>query len=335
MNRKIMVAGAVLTLLLSAGCTSFVARKDKSQIVQFKNAQIDKDKYTIKFYRLEYPKTPAQKDKFYEEFDILTSKMVAYKKDINLIIPYEFYKDLLNLKKRDVREEEKIFYKQSYALNDDEKKIIDEKVDVSYPTNSGSVQEYLNKQVAYWYNYLGKGKEYDKNTYYTELDKDRLINEVFEIRKTFSNTCFLIENDYALEVNNKNLIEGSEIGFPLYMQTNTIDVAQLSELKPKIYIVSGDVQDTLIPNKILLINGKVVENVKDYEIDTIVEDVPNPLSLIKILDDEEGLKLKDIQDFTVKRVANATLNRASVAQPERKREKINFIDVSSKWGIEK
>lgn len=335
MNKKIIITGAILTLLLNAGCTSFVARKDKSQIVQFKNSQIDKDKDTIKFYRLEYPKTPAEKDKFYEEFDILTSKMVAYKKDINLIIPFEFYQDLLHLKERQVREEEKIFYKQSYALDDDEKKIIDDKVNVSYPANSGNVQEYLNKQVAYWYEYLGKGKEYDKNNYYTELDKDRLINEVFEIRKRFSNTCFLIEDDYALEVNDKNIVKGSEVGFPLYMKTNTIDVKELSQLKPKIYIVSGDVEDTLIPNKILLINGKVVENIKDYEVETTVENIISPLALIKILDEIDGLKLKNIQDFNVKKVTNMTLNKASVAEPEKERDKIKFNDSNSKWGIEK
>lgn len=335
MNRKIIIAGAVLALLLNVGCSSFVARKDKSQIVQFKNSQIDKDKYTIKFYKLEYPKTPIEKDKFYEEFDILTSKMVAYKKDINLIIPFEFYQDLLHLKEREVREEEKVFYKQSYALDENEKKIIDEKVNVAYPVNSGSVQEYLNKQVAYWYDYLGKGKEYNKNTYYTELDKERLINEVFEIRKRFSNTCFLIENDYALEVNDKNIIVGSNVGFPLYMKTNKIDVNELSQLKPKIYIISGNVEDTLIPNKILLIDGKIVENVKDYEIDTIVEDVLSPLTLLKLLDENDGLKLKDIQDFSVKKIVNMTLNKASVAEPIKEREKIKFNDSNSKWGIEK
>ena len=95
--------------------------------------------------------------------------MVAYNKDINLIIPLELYKDLLNLQKREVREGEKIYYKQAYSLTEEEKEFIDSKVDVETPDNTGSVQKYLNKQVAYWYDYLKKPQEYDSKKYYTEL----------------------------------------------------------------------------------------------------------------------------------------------------------------------
>lgn len=319
--------------LLSTGCGSIVARKDKSQIVQFENSKIVADKYDITFYRLLYPQAPYDKDKFFEDFDVLTSKMVAYKKDINLIIPLELYKDLKNLQKRDVRETEKVFYKQSYALTDEEKALIDSKVDVKTPENSGSVQEYLNKQIAYWYDYLKKPQMYEEDRYYTELDKDRVVDEVFENRKFFSNTVFAIENDLILEVTSEELEEGSEIGLPLYLNTNTLPT-NLKELKSKIYVVEGEIEDQLISEKILLIDNKTVENVKDYDISTKVVDVINPLELIPTVDEYQGLKIKDILKFNIKYVPNSTLKKASVKEPEKKRETINFDKTQVNWGIE-
>lgn len=319
--------------LLSTGCGSIVARKDKSQIVQFENSKIVADKYDITFYRLLYPQAPYDKDKFFEDFDVLTSKMVAYRKDINLIIPLELYKDLKNLQKRDVRETEKVFYKQSYALTDEEKALIDSKVNVKTPKNSGSVQEYLNKQIAYWYDYLKKPQMYEEDKYYTELDKDRVVDEVFENRKFFSNTVFAIENDLILEVTSEELEEGSEIGLPLYLNTNILPT-NLKELKSKIYVVEGEIEDQLIPEKILLIDNKIVENVKDYDISTKVIDVINPLELIPTVDEYQGLKIKDILKFNIKYVPNSTLKKASVKEPERKRETINFDKTQVNWGIE-
>ena len=194
-------------VLLTTSCGSIVARKDKSQIVKFENSRIVADSYDITFYNILYPEKPYDKDKFYEQFDVLTSKMVAYNKDINLIIPLELYKDLLNLQKREVREGEKIYYKQAYSLTEEEKEFIDSKVDVETPDNTGSVQKYLNKQVAYWYDYLKKPQEYDSKKYYTELDKDRIVDEVFENRKFFSNTVFAVANDSVVGVTEKELEE--------------------------------------------------------------------------------------------------------------------------------
>lgn len=330
--KKITLFLLALTLL-STGCGSIVARKDRSQIVQFENSKIVADEYNITFYRLLYPQAPYDKDRFFQDFDILTSKMVAYGKDINLIIPLELYKDLKNLQKRDVRETEKVFYKQSYSLTEEEKAFIDSKVDVKTPKNSGTVQEYLNKQIAYWYDYLKKPQMYEEDRYYTELDKDRVVDEVFENRKFFSNTVFAIENDLILEVTSEELEEGSEIGLPLYLNTNTLP-NNLKDLKSKIYVVEGEIEDQLIPEKILLIDNKVVENVKDYDIATKVVDVANPLDLISVVGEYQDLKIKDILKFNIKYVPNSTLNKASVRETERKRETINFDKTQANWGIE-
>lgn len=321
-------------VLLTTSCGSIVARKDKSQIVKFENSRIVADSYDITFYNILYPEKPYDKDKFYEQFDVLTSKMVAYNKDINLIIPLELYKDLLNLQKREVREGEKIYYKQAYSLTEEEKEFIDSKVDVETPDNTGSVQKYLNKQVAYWYDYLKKPQEYDSKKYYTELDKDRIVDEVFENRKFFSNTVFAVANDLVVGVTEDELEEIKDLPYPLYLKTDSIPVDKLKEVKSKIILVEGKVEDTVIPEKIVLIDNLTVENVKDYEITTKILDIDNPLNLIQNVDEYQDLKLKNIQKFDIKYVPNSVLKKASVRKEERKRETINFDKTQTNWRIE-
>ena len=205
----------LLTMLMLTGCQKLVARRDESQVVEFAN-KMPKGEYTLKIYRLDYPETPSDRDAFYEKFSVLMSKMVAHNKDINLIIPFELYQDIKNIGKRDVRESEKVYYKPASELTEDEKEFIDSKIDISYPENAGIFQEYLNKQVYYWLNYLKRGNEYISGNYYTELDKMKLVEEIFENRKMISKTFEPIENDFILEVNSSNIEEAGKTGLPLY-----------------------------------------------------------------------------------------------------------------------
>ncbi len=332
MKKKI---GFLLILaLLITSCGSIVARKDKSQIVKFENSMIVADSYDITFYNIVYPEKPHDKDKFYEQFDVLTSKMVAYEKDINLIIPLELYKDLLNLQKREVREEEKIYYKQAYSLTDEEKEFIDNKIYVETPTDAGSIQKYLNKQVAYWYDYLKKPQEYDSKKYYTELDKDRIVDEVFENRKFFSNTVFAVVDDLVVGVKEEELEEVKDIPYPLYLKTDTLPKDKIMRLKSKIIVVEGEIEDTVIPEKILLIDNLTVENIKDYEINTKIIDIDNPLTLIPKIEEYKDLQLKNIQNFDIKYIPNSVLKKASLKEKERKRETIDFEKTQTKWRIE-
>lgn len=324
----------IALVLIATGCGSIIARKDRSQIVKFENSRIVADNYDITFYKIIYPERPQEKDIFYEQFDVLTSKMLAYKKDINLIIPLELYKDLLNLQKREVREGEKIYYKQAYSLTDEERAFIDKKIDIKTPSNSGSIQKYLNKQVFYWYDYLEKTQLYNPDKYYTELDKDRIVDEVFQNRKFFSNTVLALTEDLVIEVKLDELDEVKDLLYPIYIKSDIIPKDEIAELKSKIIIVDGKVQDMVIPEKILLINNLNVENVKDYEIATEIQDVDNPLNLIPVIEEYQNLKLKDIQKFDIKYVPNSVLKKASVRKAERKRETINFDKIETKWRID-
>ena len=333
--RKEIVAASFLLVLLGASCDKFVPRKDKTQIVKFQNLDIKKENHILKLYKIEYPDTPQEQDKFYEDFEILASKMAIYKKDINMIIPVKMYQDLQNLRKRNVREGEKIYYKPAYSLDESEKQFIDKNINVSYPSDAGPTQKYINKQMAYWYKYINKENLYEKNKYYTELDKAKIVADIMDSRNNTSETSTLVQNDFAIEVDYNNLSAGNQTGLPLYIKTNSVDVEKLKALTTDVIIVDGNIKEEVIPNKILLIQGKTTKNIKDYPITTEVESVKTPLELISKLELDNDLKLEDIEKFTVQNISPIEASKASVRESEKPRQKMNFISIESKWGIEK
>ena len=87
----------------------------------------------------------------------------------------------------------------------------------------------------------------------------------FENRKFFSNTVFAVANDLVVGVTEDELEEIKDLPYPLYLKTDSIPVDKLKEVKSKIILVEGKVEDTVIPEKIVLIDNLTVENVKDYE----------------------------------------------------------------------
>ncbi|WP_443863731.1 hypothetical protein [Fusobacterium ulcerans] len=320
----------LLTMLMLTGCQKLVARRDESQVVEFAN-KMPKGEYTLKIYRLDYPETPSDRDAFYEKFSVLMSKMVAHNKDINLIIPFELYQDIKNIGKRDVRESEKVYYKPASELTEDEKEFIDSKIDISYPENAGIFQEYLNKQVYYWLNYLKRGNEYNSGNYYTELDKMKLVEEIFENRKMISKTFEPIENDFILEVNSSNIEEAGKTGLPLY--TDGTFEKEDSILSPVI-ILKKAIWETLIPDKIVLAEGMITENVKDYEFGVRVINIADPTSLVENLENEEkGLKIKDLKNFKMVKPKEVILKKASVRENEKGRDILKIENEETQWRI--
>lgn len=334
MKKNIAIAGILLAMVFNTGCGKFIPRKDQSQIVTFKNLDSEKDVYTLKLYKLNYPQLPHEQDEFYKKFDVLASKMIAHKKDINLIIPFELYEDFLNLRKQSVRTGEKVFGKPAYTLSQEEKDTIDGKINVDYPKDAGSTQKYLNRQTAYWYNYLKRGYEYDKNKYYTELDKNKLIEEVLKNREIFADTTLLIEGDYALEVISQDVLQAGKTGLPLYIYGENIDMSQFQDISSKIIIVQGDVPESVIPGKILLLTGKNTSKIKNYTIKTVVEEVNSPYDLIPLLHENNGIELKDLENFSIKNISSFKTPKASVREKESPRKGMNFINIESKWRIE-
>lgn len=302
MNKKIIIAGILFTALLNAGCNSFVARKDSRQIVKFKDLQLDNKTHELTLYKVNYPDNRVEKDKFYEDFTTLLSKMSIYKKDINIIIPLELKKDIEKFGDKELSGEQIGFEKHSYLLDEEDKKMIDEKIKVDFPKNTGSVQKYLNKQVAYWYNYLGEGANYKPNSFYTEFDKIKLIERVFANKKDLVELFKLHHKDFAIEVSSEDTYEVKNLDSPIYLHVNNKIDGDLKNIKSKIIIVDKELDSPVISGKILLVEGKTVENIKDYKINTVVKEFDNPLFLIKELGEDKGIKLNNLSNFTIKNI---------------------------------
>lgn len=320
----------LLTVLLMTGCQKLIARRDESQVVEFAN-KMPKGEYTLKIYKLDYPKIPSDRDAFYEKFSILMSKMVAHNKDINLIIPFELYQDIKNIGKRDVREAEKIYYKPASELTEEEKEFIDSKIDINYPENAGIFQEYLNKQVYYWLNYLKREKDYNPSNYYTELDKMKMVEEIFENRKMISKTFEPIENDFIIEVNSSNIEEAGKTRLPLYTEST---LGKEKSILSSVIILKRASWETLVSDKIVLTEGMITENIKDYEFGVRVINIANPSSLVENLENEEkGLKIKDLKNFKVIKPKGVILKKASVKENEKGRDILKIKDGDTQWRI--
>lgn len=319
----------LLTMVLGTiGCTNFVARQDESQIVKFQNIKLNKEKNMVNLYKLYYPKSIKQKDIFYEELYTLGSKMIAHNKSINLVIPRELYNDMIKLSKNEVYKNEEIYYKKAYKLDSAERKTIDENIQVSFPEYSGDIQKYLNKQVAYWYNYLGEKNLYIEDMDYTELDKNKLVDRVFKKRQKYIKIVKRILENCVVEEN----VISEDLEMPVFIKTFSIDDIDFEKIKSKLIIVDGNIKDRVIKDKILLIVGKEVENIRDYKVETILHEVSNPKYLINKLD-ENGLKIKNFKNFTIKNLMYDSEKKARITHKEEAKKTINFISIESKWGI--
>ena len=63
-------------------------------------------------------------------------------------------------------------YKPAYSLDESEKQFNDKNINISYPSDAGPTQKYINKQMACWYKYINKENLYEKiNTILSWISK--------------------------------------------------------------------------------------------------------------------------------------------------------------------
>lgn len=321
-------------LMAIGGCTQIVARKDKEQIIEFQNENIKKGSYEITFYKLYYPNTSKEQDKFFDEFKTLASKMLVHNENTNIIIPLEFYNDIKDLKNNEVRKGEKVFYTQASLLTNEEKKLINDKIKVDTPKNTGEIQKYLNKQIAFWYSYLGEIDNYNPNEYYTELDKNIIINRVLDKRKKDMNVIWELEKNFVLAVDNiqENI---NEIVLPLYFEKN-YNLQNLSNLKSKVILLNSQYSNITIPNKLILIANGTTTNVKGYKIESKIKNINSPLDIINYLfnNKKETLNIADMKNFTIKKVENVKSHSPIITNNPAKRETLKFKTNEESWVLE-
>ena len=158
--------------------------------------------HEVPLYRIIYPFNLEEKQEFFKEFNVLLKKYYLKDKKINFLINESFYADLKSLETISLLEEEKIYDKAASTLSDTEMKFLLESYGDRIDKYEGSTQEYLNIQINYLLNYLGKVENFDKNKLYSEREKSELVDELKETRRENVQLLKDIDLQFVLELNN-------------------------------------------------------------------------------------------------------------------------------------
>lgn len=186
MRKIIKTAILIAIFLLATGCNHVVLRQDLYERVAFKSEKIKSGKNVIQLYSLEFPKDYFERLEYMKDFEIVAKQLLLKNKSINLIVSRGMYDTMESLKKMEVLPEERIYLKTASDLDSMEMSEIDKEIDVYVTDRGGSIQGYLNKQVYFWMLLTGKKAEFIGENLYTEMDKQRLVEEVRKSRKEFS-----------------------------------------------------------------------------------------------------------------------------------------------------
>ncbi len=186
MRKVIKTAILIAVFLMAAGCNHVVLRQDLYERVAFESEKIKPGKNIIQLYSLEFPENYFDRLEYMKDFELVAKQLLLDDKSLNLLVSRGMYDTVESLKKEEVLPEEKIYLKTASDLDNVEMSEIDKGIDVYVTDRGGSIQGYLNKQVYFWMILTGKESEFIGENLYTELDKQRLVEEVRKSRKEFS-----------------------------------------------------------------------------------------------------------------------------------------------------
>ena len=193
----------LIVLVLFTACTrDIVLRKNEVLKASYNEKTLPKGVHEVPLYRIIYPFNLEEKQEFFKEFNVLLKKYYLKDKKINFLINESFYADLKSLETISLLEEEKIYDKAASTLSDTEMKFLLESYGDRIDKYEGSTQEYLNIQINYLLNYLGKVENFDKNKLYSEREKSELVDELKETRRENVQLLKDIDLQFVLELNN-------------------------------------------------------------------------------------------------------------------------------------
>lgn len=181
--KKILLIVAITASLM--GCKSFIPRQDLYEKVEFKDEKIVEGRNNIDLYEVEFPENYYERIEFFKAFELAGKKMLLENKSLNLLVSQELYASLEKFKRGEFLDDEELYIKTASDLDTFQRAEIDSSIDVAVTERGGSIQSYLNKQVYFWLTVTNKEGEFDGNKIYTELDKQRLMEEVRNERKEF------------------------------------------------------------------------------------------------------------------------------------------------------
>ncbi len=254
MKRIILIGIMILGLL---GCNSFVPRKDLYEKVEFNDGNIVQGRNYIDIYRVDYPADYFERLEFFKEFEAENKKLLLEDRGLNILISVELYRALERFKRGEFLLEEQVYVKEASDLDEFQKEEIDSSVSVAVTDRGGQIQKYLNKQVYFWMKVTNRLDEFNGETIYTELDKQRLIEDVRVSRKDLFKLLRKVRSNYILEVDNPYAGYGISKD---YWASKEIDIFNPTG-------ISREIQSLSIPLYIKNLNESDVRSIRDVRDD--------------------------------------------------------------------
>lgn len=295
----------LIVLVLFTACTrDIVLRKNEVLKASYNEKTLPKGVHEVPLYRIIYPFNLEEKQEFFKEFNVLLKKYYLKDKKINFLINESFYADLKSLETISLLEEEKIYDKAASTLSDTEMKFLLESYGDRIDKYEGSTQEYLNIQINYLLNYLGKVENFDKNKLYSEREKSELVDELKETRRENVQLLKDIDLQFVLELNNPYAQKTEELywdnreftlknssnfdkklnnySIPIYIKGIKDDdvkalVKEEYKINNKIVFIENNLYEgykNLGSSYIFLIGGSSkIKSYEDYEFNVVVTDI--------------------------------------------------------------
>ena len=295
----------LIVLVLFTACTrDIVLRKNEVLKASYNEKTLPKGVHEVPLYRIIYPFNLEEKQEFFKEFNVLLKKYYLKDKKINFLINESFYADLKSLETISLLEEEKIYDKAASTLSDTEMKFLLESYGDRIDKYEGSTQEYLNIQINYLLNYLGKVENFDKNKLYSEREKSELVDELKETRRENVQLLKGIDLQFVLELNNPYAQKTEELywdnreftlknssnfdkklnnySIPIYIKGIKDDdvkalVKEEYKINNKIVFIENNLYEgykNLGSSYIFLIGGSSkIKSYEDYEFNVVVTDI--------------------------------------------------------------
>lgn len=344
--KKIILVGMLIMSMV--GCSGFIPREDIYEKAEFKSEKIVKGRNKIILHEVKYPKNYFEKLEFLREFEEAGRRLLLEDKGLNLMLSQELFDDLESLKNGEFLDDERVYLKIASDLDEVEKTEVDRKAGVQVTDRGGDIQRYLNKQVYFWMSVAGKEDEFQGDKLYTELDKQRLIEEVREERKEFSQILDAMRIDSVVKVEEPYTHQRKEDGYWASKKIETFNLAGIStellSVEVPLYLegVEGNDIEVVVDNRedfktpVLILENKRLKGytIRDgryvfyhggevmrgsyREFDFIIEIINSTSS--DLADAEEGILFSDLLEEDQGKVQNI----------EGKSKKEKSLD----WGLE-
>lgn len=265
----------LIILCVFTACTrDIVLRKNEVLKAPYNEKTLPKGVYEIELYRVIYPVDLEGKQKFFEEFNVLLKKYFLRDKKINFLVSEAFYSDLKSLENSFLLKEESIYDKPSSTLSIEEKEYLIKSYGNRIGLYKGSVQEYLNMQVSYLMNYLGKSEMFNENKLYSEREKSELIDDLKEIRRENVQLLKNIDLEFILEVEKAYSTDKGEVYWDnreFLLKNNSNFDKKLNNYPIPIYIKDINDEDVKalikeeisINNKLVFVENALYEGYKN------------------------------------------------------------------------